>query len=41
MARRTGSADLPLHNGRVPAWLAERMAALGAVICQAIIAEYG
>ena len=30
MARRTGSADLPLHGGRVPLWLAERMAALGA-----------
>ena len=25
MTRRTGSADLPLHGGRVPAWLAERM----------------
>ncbi len=41
MARRTGSADLPLHNGRIPAWLAGRMAALGAVICQAIIEHYG
>lgn len=41
MARRTGSADLPLHNGRVPAWLSERMATLGAVICQAIVAQYG
>ena len=25
MARRTGSADLPLHGGRVPAWLGQRM----------------
>lgn len=41
MARRTGSADLPLHTGRVPAWLAGRMAALGAVICQAIVEHYG
>ena len=41
MARRTGSADLPLHNGRVPAWLSERMATLGAVICQAIVQQYG
>jgi len=24
MARRTGSADLPLHGGRVPHWLAQR-----------------
>src|SRR5258705_3240400 len=41
MARRTGSADLPLHGGRVPPWLAERMAVLGAVICQAIVHHYG
>lgn len=41
MTRRTGSADLPLHTGRVPRWLAERMAALGAVICQAIVHHYG
>ena len=41
MTRRTGSADLPLHGGRVPAWLAERMSRLGAVMCQAIVHEYG
>src|SRR4029077_17358119 len=41
MARRTGSADLPLHGGRVPLWLAERMAALGAVLCEAIVHHYG
>ena len=41
MARRTGSADLPLHGGRVPPWLAERMAKLGAVICQAVVHHYG
>jgi hypothetical protein len=41
MARRSGSADLPLHNGRVPPWLAQRMAALGAIICQAIVLHYG
>jgi hypothetical protein len=41
MARRTGSADLPLHGGRVPPWLAARMASLGAVICQAIVHCYG
>lgn len=41
MARRTGSADLPLHSGRVPAWLAGRMAALGAVVAQAIVHHYG
>ena len=41
MAQRTGSADLPLHNGRVPPWLAQRMASLGGVICQAIVHHYG
>ncbi|HET6374423.1 MAG TPA: DUF763 domain-containing protein, partial [Methylocella sp.] len=41
MARRTGSADLPLHSGRVPARLGERMARLGAVIAQAIVHHYG
>jgi len=41
MAKRTGSADLPLHNGRVPAWLASRMAALGAVITAAVVHHYG
>ena len=41
MARRAGSADLPLHGGRVPAWLGERMTRLGAVICQAIVHHYG
>ena len=41
MARRTGSADLPLHRGHVPAWLAQRMATLGAIICQAIVHHYG
>src|SRR3989440_6764766 len=41
MARRTGSADLPLRGGRVPPWLAERMALLRAIICQAIVHHYG
>lgn len=41
MTRRTGSADLPLHGGRVPAWLATRMSALGATIVQAIVHHYG
>jgi uncharacterized protein len=41
MARRTGSADLPLHGGRVPPWLASRMASLGAIVCQAIVHHYG
>ena len=41
MTRRSGSADLPLHGGRVPAWLGRRMARLGAVIAQAIVHTYG
>jgi uncharacterized protein len=41
VARRSGSADLPLHNGRVPAWLGQRMARLGAVIAEAIAHDYG
>ena len=41
MARRAGSADLPLHHGRVPAWLGQRMARLGAVITEAIVHHYG
>ncbi|RCW82653.1 uncharacterized protein DUF763 [Phyllobacterium bourgognense] len=41
MAQRAGSADLPLHNGRVPKWLGDRMTRLGAVMCEAIIHHYG
>src|SRR5437868_14330404 len=41
MTRRSGSADLPLHGGRVPAWLGERMTRLGAVISQTIVHHYG
>src|SRR4051794_20969974 len=41
MARRTGGADLPLHGGRVPPWLASRMSSLGAIITQAIVHHYG
>jgi hypothetical protein len=39
--RRAGSADLPLHYGRVPPWLASRMASLGAVMTEAIVHHYG
>src|ERR1700761_3257335 len=41
MAARSGSADLPLHGGRVPRWLGERMTRLGAVISEAVVLEYG
>ena len=41
MARRAGSADLPLHTGHVPKWLADRMTRLGGVISEAIVHHYG
>jgi uncharacterized protein len=39
MSRRY--ADLPLHYGKVPPWLAERMTLLGGAITESIILEYG
>jgi uncharacterized protein len=41
MPNRTGSADLPLHNGFVPPWLVTRMASLGRVIVEAVVLHYG
>src|SRR5678816_2564197 len=41
MAGRTGSALLPLHVGRVPSWLADRMTRLGAVMSEATVHAYG
>jgi hypothetical protein len=41
MPQRSGSANLPLHSGHVPAWLSGRMAKLGRVIAEAIVLEYG
>jgi hypothetical protein len=38
---RTGSALLPLHGGRVPDWLASRMARLGTVMVEALVLEEG
>src|SRR3954453_3149916 len=39
--KRSGSADLPLHGGRVPLWLAERMEQLGIAITESIVYHYG
>jgi hypothetical protein len=39
--KRSGTADLPLHYGHVPKWLAERMAKLGLAITESILTEYG
>lgn len=36
-----GYADLPLHYGHVPKWLAERMTKLGGAIIESIVSEYG
>src|SRR3954465_14606014 len=41
MAKRSGTAILPLHGGRVPPWLATRMSSLGAIITEAIVHHYG
>jgi hypothetical protein len=39
--KRSGAADLPLHYGYVPQWLAERMARLGLAVTEVLLAEYG
>ncbi|RLE30363.1 DUF763 domain-containing protein, partial [Candidatus Acetothermia bacterium] len=41
MARRTGTADLPLHGGRAPRWLFSRMVALGREVLCALTEEFG
>src|SRR5581483_5283210 len=38
---RSGVADLPLHGGKVPPWLAERMTKLGTAICEIVLNDYG
>jgi hypothetical protein len=39
--KRSGTADLPLHYGAVPPWLAERMTKLGLAVTEVILMEYG
>src|SRR6201997_3288983 len=39
--KRSGYADLPLHGGRVPPWLADRMTQLGTAISESILFHYG
>jgi uncharacterized protein len=39
--KRSGVADLPLHGGRVPQWLAERMTRLGTAVTETIVYDYG
>ncbi|CAH0272716.1 DUF763 domain-containing protein [Chryseobacterium sp. Bi04] len=39
--KRSGTADLPLHYGKVPSWLYERMSVLGLSIIEVILMDYG
>jgi uncharacterized protein len=39
--KRSGTADLPLHGGHVPPWLAERMTLLGTAITESVVQSYG
>jgi hypothetical protein len=39
--KRSGTADLPLHGGHVPPWLAERMTRLGSGIVESVLYHYG
>ncbi|MFW5952433.1 MAG: DUF763 domain-containing protein, partial [Gemmatimonadota bacterium] len=41
MARRSGTADLPLHGGRAPRWLFDRMERLAPAVVEAIVLEHG
>ena len=40
-SRRTGIANLPLHHGRAPRWLFDRMIKLAREITIAIVSDYG
>jgi len=39
--KRSGVADLPLHGGRVPLWLAERITKLSSAITETMVHGYG
>jgi len=41
MIRNSGHADLPLHSGTVPRWLADRMMVLGTLITEALVENFG
>ncbi len=41
MPRNTGHADLPLHTGTVPRWLADRMMVLGTLITESLVENFG
>lgn len=39
--KKTGHADLPLHGGTVPKWLADRMMTLGTQITESLVLNFG
>jgi hypothetical protein len=39
--KRSGTADLPLHGGRVPGWLADGMKRLGTASVENVVQHYG
>lgn len=41
MIKKTGYADLPLHGGTVPKWLADRMMQMGTLIVESLICNFG
>jgi hypothetical protein len=41
MAHRTGTANLPLHGGKAPAWLFQRMATLAPAVVEVMVLEHG
>ena len=41
MIRNSGHADLPLHTGTVPRWLADRMMVMGTLIVESLMQNYG
>ena len=41
MARRTGTADLPLHYGAAPPWLFQRMSRLARQVILVLVEEFG
>jgi len=41
MIRNSGHADLPLHTGTVPKWLADRMMVMGSLIVESLVQNYG
>ena len=41
MIRNSGHADLPLHSGTVPRWLADRMMVMGTLITESLVENFG